>query len=92
MTGPSGGEIKIKRKKKYQHERYNREHQKYKFSIEWTSACSYVLTLQKVKGAAKRFEGEKVYVEIINYKKDYYTAVSRTEKGVTTTIEITKIN
>ena len=34
MTGPSGGDIKIKRKNKYQFERYNRENQKYKFLIE----------------------------------------------------------
>lgn len=94
MTGPSGGDIKIKRKKKYQYERYNRERQKYKFKIEWTSACHYVLTLQKVKGkkSAKKYEGSKIYVEIINYKEDYYTAKSRTEDGTITIIEIEKTN
>lgn len=92
MTGPSGGDINIKRKKKYQYERYNREHQKYKFLIEWTSPCTYKLTLQRVKGkkSAKRFEGSIVYVEIIDVTNDSYTARSRTEDGTVTIIEIEK--
>jgi len=92
MTGPSGGDIKIKRKKKYQFERYNREHQKYKFSIEWTSPCTYELTLQKVKGknSARRFEGAKIYIEIIDVTDDSYSARSKTEDGKVTIIEIEK--
>ena len=92
MTGPSGGDIKIKRKNKYQFERYNRERQKYKFLIEWTSHCNYTLTLQKVKGkkSAKRFEGAVVYVEIVAITNDSYTAKSRTQDGQITTIEIEK--
>ena len=92
MTGPSGGDIKIKRKNKYQFERYNREHQKYKFLIEWTSPCTYTLTLQKVKGkkSAKRFEGSLVYIEIVAVTNDSYTAKSRTQDGQITTIEIEK--
>ena len=50
MTGPSGGEILVKRKKKVQIERYNRENQKYKFLIKWIDDCSYTLTLYKAKG------------------------------------------
>ena len=92
MTGPSGGDIKIKRKNKYQFERYNRERQKYKFLIEWTSPCTYKLTLQKVKGknSAKRFEGSVVYVEIVDVTNDSYTAKSRTLDGTITIIEIEK--
>ena len=92
MTGPSGGDIKIKRKNKYQFERYNRERQKYKFLIEWTSPCTYALTLQKVKGksSAKRFEGSVVYVEIVDVTNDSYTAKSRTQDGTITIIEIEK--
>jgi hypothetical protein len=92
MTGPSGGDIKIKRKNKYQFERYNRERQKYKFFIEWTSPCTYTLTLQKVKGknSAKRFEGAVVYVEIVAITNDSYTAKSRTQDGTITLIEIEK--
>ncbi len=93
MTGPSGGEIRMIRRKKTQFERYNREHQKYRFKIEWTSDCSYTLTLKKVKGkrSAKDYIGSKVYVTIIAAKEDYYTAKSKTEEGVVTEIEITKI-
>lgn len=93
MTGPSGGEIKIKRKKKTQKERYNRENHKYGFIVEWTSNCEYTLTLKKVYGkkSAKEYVGSKIYVTIIEAKEDYYTAISRTEKGVSTKIEITKI-
>ena len=92
MTGPSGGDIKIRRKNKYQVERYNRERQKYKFFIEWTSPCTYMLTLQKVKGkkSAKRFEGSIVYVEIVAVTNDSYTAKSRTQDGTITIIEIEK--
>jgi len=92
MTGPSGGDIKIIRKKKYQYERYNRERQKYKFLINWTSPCTYSLTLQKVKGkkSAKRYEGAIVYVEITKVTHDSYTAKSRTEDGTVTIIEIEK--
>ncbi len=92
MTGPSGGDIKIKRKNKYQFERYNRENQKYKFLIEWTSPCTYKLTLQKVKGkkSAKRFEGSVVNVEIVAVTNDSYTANSRTQDGKITIIEIEK--
>ena len=92
MTGPSGGDIKIKRKNKYQFERYNRERQKYKFLIEWTSPCTYTLTLQKVKGkkSAKRFEGSVVYVEIVAVSNDSYTAESRTQDGTITIIEMEK--
>lgn len=90
MTGPSGGDIKIKRNNKYQFERYNRERQKYKFLIEWTSPCTYNLTLQKVRGknSAKRFEGSIVYVEIVAITNDSYTAKSRTQNGTITIIEI----
>jgi len=92
MTGPSGGDIKIRRKNKYQFERYNRERQKYKFFIEWTSTCTYTLTLQKVKGkkSAKRFEGSVVYIEIVAVTNDSYTAKSRTQDGKITIIEIEK--
>jgi hypothetical protein len=92
MTGPSGGEIKIKRGEKYQFERYNRERQNYKFLIKWTSPCTYTLTLQKVKGknSAKRFEGSHVYVEIVEVSNDSYTAESRTQDGTITIIEMEK--
>ena len=66
--------------------------QKYKFLIEWTSPCTYKLTLQKVKGkkSAKRFEGSVVNVEIVAVTNDSYTANSRTQDGKITIIEIEK--
>lgn len=94
MTGPSGGEIKIKRKKNIQVERYNRENQKYRFSVTWISPCEYILSLKKVHGkkSAKEYVGSKVFVKIIETKEDYYIAISRQESGEATKIEITKIN
>jgi len=78
MTGPSGGDIHIKRKKKYQIERYNRERQKYKFKIEWINECAYTLTLVKAKGkaAVKKYYGVNVTFKIINKGIDYHEVIN----------------
>ena len=93
MIGPAGGEIKMKRKKKVQIEQYNRENQKYRFKIEWTSSCEYTLTLKKIRGkkTGGEFVGSKVYVTIINPKFDYYSAITKKESGEATQIEVTKL-
>lgn len=81
MTGPSGGEILVKRRKKIQIERYNRENQKYKFLIKWIDDCTYTLTLYKAKGksSAKRYYGVNVTYKIVNIGEDYHEVVNFSE-------------
>lgn len=78
MTGPSGGDIHIKRKKKLQIEHYNRERQKYKFKIEWIDECAYTLTLVKAKGkaAVKKYYGVNVTFKIVNIGNDYHEVIN----------------
>lgn len=81
MTGPSGGEILVKRKKKVQIERYNRENQKYKFLIKWIDDCTYTLTLYKAKGksSVKRYYGVNVTYKIVNIGDDYHEVINTSE-------------
>jgi len=55
---PSGGEVAVKRTRRFQKERYNNEKQKFKFKINWISECEYTLTLAKVKGVTKEKKQE----------------------------------
>lgn len=57
-TAPGGGEVSIKRTKKKQIERYNNEHQKFIFEINWLDDCTYDLTLVNAKGLPKEKKQE----------------------------------
>ena len=89
MTGPSGGDIDIRRTKKKQIERYNREKQKYKFSIIWTSDCTYELRLLKSSNKDE-IERPTIAVQVIENSRTQYTARISTNNGPPKEVEIFK--
>lgn len=93
MSAPEGDVIRIKRTKKYQIERYNRDGKKHKFKIEWTGDCEYILTL--VKTTSKRNEsylGKGLFCTILSGEGDYYSCIVITPDHPTgRKCEITKL-
>ena len=76
-TPPNGGEVTFRRTKKKQIERYNNEHQRFIFKINWTDECEYTLTLHKTKGVNRKIKkqiiGTVLHCVIIKAELGHYT-------------------